>query len=84
MTEAQYKREGYDLIDFHYITGFAEFEGGYQLRIGGRDISFGDTPKDALVALLAQIDKLEAFKASVESLVKGPYVPWAGRTGDYE
>lgn len=82
--DVQLQQEGFGQITFHHSPGFAEADPSYELRIRGKNVSCGDTPKEALKALLQRIDKLEQFKTKVEELVKGPYVPWAGRTGDYQ
>ncbi len=84
MTEKAYIADGLSAVEFRFHEGFAEAEPYFTLQICGKQVSTGDTPRDALMALLGQLSKLEAFKASIEKVVIPPTRPWAGRTGDYE
>ncbi len=78
--------EGLSQVQFQYHDGFAEADPYYSLSICGQSLTGGDTPQDALLALVRYVKELEAFKKAVTDVVNPPkpYVPWAGRTGDYQ
>ncbi len=73
--EAQAVAQGHAAVTFRYLAGFAEADPGYRLLICGREVGYGDTPKEALQGLVDELVELRQWQKEVRQMVAETILP---------